>query len=416
MFLPVQGVHSLELAGALVAGANDADALWLNPAGLARFTGYGTTGLEFDVAYLYQPTTYTPPAVGVQPGLRVANQQPGEGLPSLAGAIGVDDHWVLGGGLTWKYAPTSSYNPAGSERYASTGVSGTQYVEVLVGAAYVITPRLRVGATLQDLVTILDLAITASACPGAQTCDPGYDMPLAIKATQAFTPSGSIGVQYDAMRELTIGAVVQAPTRISDSSGVNLTLPDEPVFRGLALTGASIAAKYWLPPSVRAGVQYHDGIVSVEAAADVELWSLQDSIDIAFDDVKLGTMTAHDVSIARDYKTTVALSLGGEVQLGVVRLGAGLGYETAAAPPATVSVLTIDAPKFIFGLGGGYAAEGWQIGAGASFVYQRDVDVTSAGVAELEPFHDTNVPATLVNAGVYHAFDVMAGLRLARTF
>ncbi len=412
MFLPVQGVHSFELAGALVAGANDADALWLDPAGLARFTGYGTTGLEFDVAYLYQPTTYTPPS----PGLRVANHQPGEGLPSLAGAIGLDDHWVLGGGLTWKYAPTSSYDPGGAERYQSTGVSGTQYVEVLVGAAYAISPRLRVGATLQDLVTILNMQITASACPGAQTCDAGYDMPLAIKATQAFTPSGSIGVQYDAMRELTIGAVVQAPTRISDTSGVNLTLPDEPVFRGLALTGASIAAKYWLPPSVRAGVQYHAGIVSLEAAADVELWSLQDSIDIAFDDVKIGAMSAHDVAIARDYKTTIARSLGGEVQLGVVRLGGGIGYETAAAPPSTVSVLTIDAPKFIFGIGGGYAAEGWQVGVGASFVYQRDVDVTSPGVAELEPFHDTNVPATLVNAGVYHAFDVMAGLRLARKF
>ncbi|HEY1549165.1 MAG TPA: hypothetical protein VGG28_15175, partial [Kofleriaceae bacterium] len=311
MFLPVQGVHSFELAGALIAGANDADALWLNPAGLARFTGYGTTGLEFDVAYLYQPTTFTPPA----PGLRVANQQPGEGLPSLAGAIGLDDHWVLAGGLTWKYAPTAEYEtigppqPVGAERYQAFSTSGTQYVEVLVGAAYVISPRLRVGATLQDLVTIMNLQVTASACPGAQTCDSGYDMPLAIKGTQAVTPSASIGVQYDAMHELTLGAVVQAPTRISDSSGVTFTPPDEPVFRGMTVTGSSVAAKYWLPPSLRAGVQYHDGIVALEAAADVELWSLQDSIDIAFDDVKIGALAAHDVSIARDYKTTVALSL-----------------------------------------------------------------------------------------------------------
>ena len=424
MWLPVQGVHSFERAGALVAGADDADALWLDPAGLGRFAGSGTTGLSFDVAYLYQPVRYTAPG---QPA--VTNQQPGEGLPSLAGAIGLDDHWVIGAGLTWKYAPTSRYPAALSaggmafpapERYASTGVAGTQYVELVAGAAYVVTPRLRIGATVQDLVTLLDLQVTAVGCPGAMACaagDTSFDMPLELKGTQAIAPSGSIGVQYAARPELTLGAVVQAPTRISDGGTLTVTAPTAAVFRGMAVTGNTGTASFWLPPSVRAGVEYHAGIAMVEAAVDVELWSLQSSIDLA-PDFSIGAFRASPVSIARDYTTSVALSLGGEVQLGLVRLGAGLGYETAAAPTADVSVLTVEAPKWIVGLGGGYAADGWDIGVAASFVYQHDVDVTvtDAGVAAIEPLHDPGATAVPANAGSYHAFDVMAGLRLARKF
>jgi long-subunit fatty acid transport protein len=422
MFLPVQGVHSLELAGALVAGANDADALWLDPAGLGRFAGKGTQGLAFDVAYLYQPTAYT--AAGP---VRVTNQQPGEGLPSLAGAIGLDDQWVLAGGLTWKYAPTNRYPQAigtaestvpGPERYMSSGISGTQYVEVLVGAAYVVSPRLRVGATLQDLVTLLDLQITASGCPGSMSCaagDASFDMPLEFKGTQAFAPSGSLGVQYDALPELTIGAVVQAPTRISDSTSLTAMVPASPVFHDLAVAGNQGTVSFWLPPSVRAGVQYHAGIFAIEAAVDVELWSMQRTIDLS-PQISIGTFQAMPVSIVRDYKTSVATSIGGEVQLGVVRLGAGIGYETSAAPADDVTTLTIDAPKLLFGIGGGYAAEGWQIGGAASFVYQQDVDVTAPGVQLLEPLHDPGAPAVYVNGGTYHAFDVMAGFRLARRF
>src|SRR6266550_9366690 len=41
MVLPIRGVRTLERGGALVAGADDADALWLDPAGLAHLAGVG---------------------------------------------------------------------------------------------------------------------------------------------------------------------------------------------------------------------------------------------------------------------------------------------------------------------------------------------------------------------------------------
>ena len=411
--LPIQGVHAMERAGALVAGASDADALWLDPAGLASFAGKGTQGLAFDVAYLYQPVTYTPsdPTQG-----HVSNQQPGEPLPSLAGAVGLDDRWVVAGGLTWKYIPTSRYDPMGVQRYASNGLDGSQFVQLVAGVAYVVSPRLRVGATVQDLVTLLDLKLVASACPGAMTCDASYDLPLEVKETDAFAPSASVGVQYDALPELVLGATLQAPTSVSAAGALTLTAPAAPALRGMAITGTQATASFWLPPSARAGVEYHDGVLALEAAVDVELWSLHDSIAIAPDDVKLGTATLSAMAIARDYKTSVAVSLGGEVHLGHVQLGAGVAYETAAAPTADVSVLTVDAPKLILALGGGYAADGWQVGVAASFVHQADVDVTDPAVAELEPLRTAGAAPVYINGGTYHAFDVLAGLRMARKF
>ena len=58
MLLPVRGVRTVERAGALIAGADDADALWLDPAGLAHLTGDGKIQLLFDAAFVSQSVDY----------------------------------------------------------------------------------------------------------------------------------------------------------------------------------------------------------------------------------------------------------------------------------------------------------------------------------------------------------------------
>src|SRR5690349_8414726 len=59
MELPIRGVRALERGGAFVAGADDADALWLDPAGLAHLAGDGKRALVFDAAYAYQTVDHT---------------------------------------------------------------------------------------------------------------------------------------------------------------------------------------------------------------------------------------------------------------------------------------------------------------------------------------------------------------------
>lgn len=411
MELPIWGVHSMERAGALDASATDADALWLNPAGLASFVGKGTQGLAFDIAYLYQPVTFTPPG-GIG---QATNQQPGEPLPSLAGAVGLDDHFVVGGGVSWRYIPISRYDGV-IQGYMTSGLAGSRFVQLTAGGAYLVSPKLRIGATVQDLVSALDLGVVASACTGAGACPASAEsnsaMPLQLDETSWFAPSGSVGVQYDVTDYLTIGGMVQAPTRVSATGTLTVTPPTAT----MTVTGNQAVGSFWLPPELRAGVAYRDRVFTVEAAVDVELWSLQDKLGIDPRGVSVDQIQMSDMAIARDYKTSVDLSLGGEAHFANMQLGAGIAYETGAAPTANVSLLTVDGPKYIFGLGGGYAIDDWDIGASVGFVYQPTIDVTDGQVGLLAPLHQPIAMPAIVNDGSYRAFDIMAGLRFAHRF
>ncbi len=397
--LPVQGVRSLERAGAFVAGADDADALWLDPAGLARAAGEGHQLLLFDVAYVYQPVTYSAGAT---------NQQPGSPAPQLAAAYGVSDRLVIGAGLATPYAPRGRYS-ADAARYATTDLTGTTFVRLAIGAAYRVTPALRIGATLQDHITYLEHELVASACPAGMTCDRSYDMPLAIDETDYLSPSGSLGVQYDPSPAFTLGALVQAPVRVSASGTLTATPP--PALANAMVTGKSVREAFWLPPVIKAGVEWHTEALRVEAALDVELWSLHDEISIEPSHVSLGAMPLRAMTIPRQFQTSIAPSLGVEWHTGPMQIGGGVAYETSAIAPSYVSVLTVDAPKVLVTLGGGYAAGGWQIAGAIGYARLSDVDVADPKVPVLEALGGT---PTYVNAGTYHAYDLVAGLRLAR--
>lgn len=188
---PTRGMHSTERAGALVVGADDADALFLDPAGLACVAGDGQRSL------------------------------------------------------------------------------------------YVMSPRLRLGATLQDTVSMLDWSLVASACPGTMVCnDASYDLPLHL--TQ------------------------------------------------------------------------------------------------------------------NDYSHRVARSACNTTR----------SPSSRSEPP----------PKWSFGLGGGYSADGWDLGVAAGLAQLSNVTVDAAAVAQLAPLRDFGTAPTYINAGTYAAYDLTVGLRGSRRF
>jgi len=73
---PVRDVRTVERAGARIAGADDADSLWLDPAGLAHLAGEGRTQLLFDIAYAAQGSTTPGSIVGeiASPRYRTSNR------------------------------------------------------------------------------------------------------------------------------------------------------------------------------------------------------------------------------------------------------------------------------------------------------------------------------------------------------
>lgn len=422
MVLPARGVRTLARSGAFVAGADDADALWQNPAGLAHGAGANRRSLLFDLAFVYQSVRHT--RLGEDgPLAPVTNGQPGQTAPALAASLGVGDRLVLAIGLAAPYSGTHRYGAGSPQRYASVALAGTTLVTLAAGAAYRVSDRLRVGATVQDTVSLLSLELVASGCldDACDPEDPALDLPLSVRQTDRVAPSASIGVQYDASRSVTLGLALQAPTHISAPGTLSVALPEAAAFEGAEVSGDEARVSFTLPPQLRAGVELRPGGgLRLEAALGVELWSVHDELSIEPRGVRIeglagGTRELGRMAIPRRYRTSVSPALAVEWHGPRVMLGAGYAYETAAAPPATVSVLTVDAAKHLVGLGGGYEAHGWQIGAAAGLVEYAGVDVplADAAVPQQAPLRPT--PSSVrVNAGTYRARALAAGLRFAR--
>lgn len=427
MLLPVRGVRTVERAGALIAGADDADALWLDPAGLAHLAGDGRSQILFDVAYVAQYVDYARIDSGGNQLASVSNQQPGMPIPTIAGVLGVGDRLVIAGGIAAPYAGLHRYGDDGTQRYASVSLQGSAFVYATLGIAYKVNDRLRVGATVMDVVSKLSARVVMSGCPGQTVCapeDPDFDALSQDNQTDYFAPSGSIGVQYDAARFATLGLALQAPSKVSATGSFETRLPRSAFFEGARVVGNESDLSFTLPAAVRAGVEIHPTpALRIEAALDAELWSMHDRIELDPHDVRIegapgvGTYTVGKLVIPRNYKTSYAPSLGVEWHAPRLMLGAGYSYETAAAPSGYVSVLTVDAGKHVFGLGGGYEADGWQIGASAGLVVLSDVHVAmdDAKVPQLTPIR-AQPGDVMVNAGSYKSHYLIAGVRFARSF
>lgn len=427
MLLPVRGVRTVQRAGALIAGADDADALWLDPAGLAHLAGDGNKALLFDAAYVYQTVDYTRIDSAGNRLAPVSNDQPGQAIPTLAGALGIGERLVIAGGIAAPYAGLHKYDDGGAQRYASVSLAGPAFVYVTFGAAYQVNDRLRVGATVMDVFSKVASRIVLSGCPGQTVCapeDPEFDSLAEDEQTDYFAPSGSLGVQYDVAPSATIGLAVQAPSRVSATGTFKARLPSSGLFSGARVVGDESELSLTLPAIVRAGIEVRPRPeLRIEAALDVELWSTHDEIHIAPHGVEIqgaaggGTYVVGDLTIPRNYKTSFAPAIGAEWHGPSFVVGAGYSYETAAAPPGYVSVLTVDSTKHLIGIGGGYEANGWQIGASAGFVALSEVDVplAEAKVPQLTPLRD-QPSAVMINAGSYKSRYIMAGLRFARRF
>lgn len=187
-------------------------------------------------------------------------------------------------------------------------------------------------------------------------------------STDYIAPSGSIGLQYDVARTATLGLALQAPSRVSATGTFATRLPRSAFFEGARVVGSESELSFTLPAAIRFGVEL---------------------------------------------RPTPAWRIGAEWRGHQRMLGAGYSYETAAAPTGYVSVLTVDSAKHLLGIGGGYEAGGWQIGASLGILADVQVSLAEARVPQPTPIWD-QPGEVMVNAGSYRSRYLLAGLRFAR--
>jgi long-chain fatty acid transport protein len=429
LYLPVRGVRATGRGGAFVAGADDPQALWYDPAGLAELAG-GPESVELlvDAALVNHALTYTRIDSGGNTRAPVTSDPQALPLPTLAAAIVLPRGLILGVGLLAPYSSLDGFPADGAQRYALIDIHHSVIATIEAALAYQVTDWLMLGAGVQNLVVHLSSRTTFSSCPGELVCapeDPEFDALGEIIGTSAWNPSAVFGVKLRPAPWLRLGAAFQLPTDVSMGATVHVRLPSSGFFNGSHVEGDQADLKTTFPAMARAGVEVRPWPrLRVEAGFDLEFWSQQDQITVTPKGVRVvnaagvGTYTVGPINLLRKFDDTLALKLGVEGQpLEGVPLTARAGFvhESGASTPAYLSVFTTDTTKDVITVGLGlttgrvrfdvtYAhvlmADG-NVAKGTSCLPQVNPIRTGQGLAAGPCVHDDDPSHVYIGDGLY---------------
>jgi long-chain fatty acid transport protein len=359
IYFPYLGARASGMASAFVARADDASALFHNPAGMLllkddevtanmhlNFPHFDFTrqdgGVTFDKVSLEK-------AFNPQPYFAYVASRPEQ---HYAGGLAVYAAW---GGLP-------DYPDRGPQRYQIDYLH-LIIVHTTLAGAYELAHGLYVGAgasliyaklgqrksiDARDLLSLDELVI-----PGMD--DPRNEI-IATIDTKDWTFGGHVGVLYQPSEWVRFGAAYTLPTTIhfegtikSDVSRVQLLS---------ALIGNNIDATtkvdQALPQIVRAGVAIApDKPLSVSADWTWQGWSAVEENRVEINDQPLLQALVGTIVIPRHWQDSSAFAVGVEYKLGGGHaLRAGYLFDQGAIPSSTLLVDDPDADKHAFTVGG----------------------------------------------------------------
>jgi long-chain fatty acid transport protein len=410
MYFTDRGARPAGRGFAFVAGADDAGALWYNPAGLAhagRQVFVDTTLTLLDAEF-----TRIDGGGAVQP--TVSLEAPPLPIPMLAYTDGFGlERFNFGAGVLapnlvpkrWPAQITVAGVPEPApQRYSLIDLDGSAIVHVVAGGAFRLLPELTLGATAHVITGRLRSRQTLSACDRAictQPENPDFDAESEIDLPFVGV-TATFGAQYDA-GPVRLGASFTLPHRIGGTATMRVRVPAASVFDGAFVDGDTADVTLDMAWIARAGVELRAiEDLRVEAAVVYEGWSIQDELLVEPENVTLRNVVAigdydvGDVAVPRDMNDVVSLRLGGEYAfVEEVTARAGVTYETGAFDDEYLTPLTLDSDKIVVGVGASVqVADGVWLDASYGHVFLRDREVRTSRVPQPNPIRPppANVP------------------------
>jgi long-chain fatty acid transport protein len=435
LYVDDRGVRPLGRGGAFVAGADDLGAIWYNPAGIVDSpSAVLLDGVWVHYTDSYQRQSQSTSATGTTYLMnypKVNGTTPFLPIPTIAGSyrFGDDKQYAVAAGVYAPDAALISYpltigQDAAPQRYSLVSLSGS--ILAVVGGWFSWKPidQLRVGVGVQALTGFLKTTVDFSACPPDHfVCaqeDPAWDAYSQLKASPIFAPSANAGVTWVPDHLVRFGLSGQGPFVIDAPTTVNVRLPTTAEFENASQSGTSAHLHLELPPVLRAGVEFRpldNNDLRIEAAYVREFWSVEKSLDITPDDIKLLNITGfpspfgvNTISLPRGMQDSNSFRLGAEYKFEILTLNfmirGGINYETSAVPVPYETALTIDNNKFITSIGGSIIVDKHlRLDGVISHTFQSDVYVNpaTAQVPLINPVKGNATPPDYVNGGTYHA-------------
>jgi long-chain fatty acid transport protein len=452
LYFSDRGVRPLGRGGAFVAGADDAGAIYYNPAGLA-FTGHQ---LLIDAAWLQYSSTYqrkallhqNDPNTGQPTGQTfeqtfpaVKGSTPVLPIPTLAYAdnFGVDKAnfalaaWAPYAAIT-SYPQTINGKPA-PQRYSLISLDGSALAVVGLYASYQPSKEIALGAGIEMLSGFFSTTVVFNTCPPDRfICapeEPEYDAYSRLKVGPIFAPTGTVGAILVPDDMVRFGLSFHLPYWINSPAKVDVRLPSAPIFQNAKQKGNSANVRFQLPWTLRGGVEVRPAKrTRMEVAGVYEAWSMHDSIVMTPDDIKLtgvsgfpSEYTVNTIKLDRGFKNTWSVRLGGEQGFDIGDYGldvrAGFMYEKSAVPNKYLSALTVDLDKITLAVGGSLHVGKWRFDGTYARVMGKaaKVDPKTAGITQVNPVR-ANPPQypDRINGGYYEANANVYGVGLAYQF
>ncbi|HVZ87729.1 MAG TPA: outer membrane protein transport protein [Polyangia bacterium] len=455
------GPRAAGRGGAFVARADDVSAVAINPAGLATLGG---TVVEIGNQVGYNRYDYTRaptldtgnPQNGTAPLVsfdKVSNGAPWQpALPfiGVASNLGLKDFGFA----------LAAFAPPGISKLQFPIDGGQRYMmvsreAVILDYAASIAWKLRdvfgVGLTAEWIsVPRLDYSLVINANPAPGAANPVssmYDILATTTGSDPFVFNAILGTWFRPVPSFQFGLAGQVvPASIVTHSKLAATALDQAQLGTVTLLrngvpASDVTVTLPLPLMVRAGGRYRNLVngrerFDLEVDVEYETWSRANAFTVATNGleataagnqtIKLGT-----IEIPKQWNDVLSVKVGGDVNVIPDRLTlrAGVYYETAAAPAATLNVDFPAGQQLGAALGGSLLLGRWEVALTYQLRYQPATAVSEANARVYQqvpaspcaaPYTDANTcnpnypgqPSPAVNAGTYAATSHLVALGL----
>lgn len=426
--IPDTGARALGRGGAYVAGVADTTALHYNPGALAKQRG--TTIMIHNNLVFHDTRFQRAPlsdAWGADAGTTFEEVRDGKKVFPIGPFIAVASDFGLD---NWAFA-AAVYGPSavGAHDYPDYGPQSFLLTDMnillayySVAAAWKLRDVFGIGATLQyvDLISMKYALVTDSSLVPQLDPVPDSDSTQLITELELkdrFSGTAILGLWYRPHRRVEVALASRVvPVFLKAKGGLSTDKPT------LVSDDVTVELPMTLPAVVRGGVRYIHEVedrqwFDLELAAQYENWSVIDGFDLDFEG-EISGMPIQDLTIPKNWKDTVSLRLGGDVNVlpPYLTVRAGGMWES---PAMRDNYAHLDFPSFMrggisAGITGGY--KGIYLTAGYMHIFQQKQEITEAGGKQyqerpLRPCPDNCAGASGVpaNAGVFTShYDILA--------
>jgi long-chain fatty acid transport protein len=379
-----RGSRPLSRGGAFVAGADDPNALWYNPAGLDEsgnqlFSDWTINFFWASFRRYNEDGSYAPTVEGDAPRFPL-------GSLALSHTFGLEDFTFAAGlfspnglGANWPRSlpgPNGTREPAPT-RYSLISSKGSALAYAIAGFAYDGIEGLSLGVDVHVPLGRFHVEAAQSGydgvvCPYPEQWD--CDTYSAFDTSFAYAVTAGFGFKYRLGEQLRIGASVVLPYALELRGRVQIQRwPDNPAFRDAYLSDDRVDLKIRFPTIVRGGIEYRpQPFIRLEAAFSWEQMSRQTNLTVAPHDrifirggVGLDSYEMGPLSVDSHMRDTWSIRLGYEVDipdlyaLDFMRklkqtTRAGISYERGAFANGALTPATLDTDKVMIAMGNSF--------------------------------------------------------------